>query len=105
MKLPRGFGKNYFSLSAITATVNQVTLSADATRTQTFHTPLSFERSEEEILEELELEEICPLQLSLKPCHCNCYFKKFTKKTLKNHPRQNLHLNYHKTLNNAISPP
>jgi len=105
MKLPRGFGKNYFSLSAITATVNQVTLSADATRTQTFHTPLSFERSEEEILEELELEEICPLQLSLKPCHCNCYFKKFTKKTLKNHPRQNLHLNYHKTLNNSISPP
>ena len=105
MKLPHGFGKNYFSLTAITATVNQIALHANSSRVQKFHTPLSFEVSEEEVLEELELEEAILSQTSFKPCHCNCYFKKYTKKTLKHHPRQNLHINYHKTLNNSISPP
>lgn len=105
MKLPRGFGKNYFSLTAITATVNQLSLNANATRVQKFHTPLSFEGSEEEVLEELELEESCTLQLSLKPCHCNCHFIKRTRKTLRNHPRQNLFIDYHRTINSTISPP
>jgi len=108
MKLPLGFGKNYFSLNAITATVNQVTLDANAARTKTFHNLLSsvsFEGKEDEFQDELELEEICPLQLSNKASDCNCHFNRYTKKTLKQHPRPNLHLNYHKTLNNSISPP
>ena len=37
MKLPRGFGKNYFTLRAITATVNQVTMHAQCSRVQSFH--------------------------------------------------------------------
>lgn len=105
MKLPRGFGKNYFTLSAITATVNQISISATASRVQSFHM-LNFERSELEAeLEEDELLTLCSLQFSAKPCHCNCYFFKYTRKILRLFPNQNFFLNYFKTLNNAISPP
>jgi hypothetical protein len=105
MKLPRGFGKNYFSLNAITATVNQVSIDAITTRVHNFHI-LSFDTDELEVeLEEEELATLCPLQFSTKPCHCNCYFFKFTRKTLKFHHFQNYFFNYFKMLNNSISPP
>jgi hypothetical protein len=106
VKLPKGFGKNYFTLRAITATSNQVTLNANTSRVQSFHM-LNFKSDELEA--ELEEEELaatlCTLELSSKPCHCNCYFFKKTRKTLLLHPNQNYFLNYFKNLNNAISPP
>lgn len=105
MKLPRGFGKNYFSLNAITATVNQISLDAITTRVHSFHI-ISYETEELEAeLEEEELATLCPLQLSTKACHCNCYFFKCTRKTLKLHNFQNYFFNYFKRLNNSISPP
>lgn len=106
MRLPKGFRKNYFRLSAITATTNQVTLQAQCARIATFHMPWSFEDdSQEELLEE-ELDSLpCALVLGQKPCHCNCYFFKKTRKTLRLHPNQNFFFNYFKSLNNAISPP
>jgi len=106
VKLPKGFGKNYFTLRAITATANQVTINANTSRVQSFHM-LQF--SSDELEAELEEEELaatlCPLELSSKPCHCNCYFFKKTRKTLKTYHSQNLFFNYFKNLNNAISPP
>jgi len=107
VKLPKGFGKNYFTLRAITATSNQVSLNANESRVQSFHM-LNF--SSDELDAELEEEEelaatLCTLELSLKPCHCNCYYFKRTKKTLRLHPFQKLNLNYFKNLNNSISPP
>ncbi len=106
MRLPKGFGKNYFTLRAITATSNQVTLNANTSRVQSFHM-LNFQSDELEA--ELEEEELaatlCTLFLSSKPCHCNCYYFKRTKKTLQLHPFQKLNINYFKNLNNAISPP
>lgn len=104
MKLPKGFGKNYFSLNAITATVNQITLDATSTRVQNFH-QLNFESEELESELEEELETLCPLQLSSNSCHCNCHFLKKTYKTLKIHNAQKLFSYYFKTLNNSISPP
>ena len=85
MKLPRGFGKNYFSLSAITATVNAVTLQSQATRMQKFHIFGSFECDDSEELEECqELEAACfTQQINQKACHCNCFFLSRTKKSLK----------------------
>jgi len=104
MKLPRGFGKNYFTLSAITATVNQVAISANTSRVQHFHTT-SFANDELDGLEEEEeLSTLCPLQLSAKPCHCNYYFLRYTRKTLRLYYNQNLFFNYFKDLNNS-SPP
>jgi hypothetical protein len=105
MKLPRGFGKNYFTLSAITATVNQVSITAQASRVQNFHM-LNFANDEiDGFEEEEELNTLCPLQLAKKPCHCNNYFSKYTKKTLKLYYNQKLFFNYFYTLNNSISPP
>ena len=105
MKLPRGFGKNYFTLSAITATVNQVSINANTSRVQDFHL-INFSDDKLENEEELdELDILCPLQLSTKPYHCNCFFLKHTLKTLKLYNGQKLFLNYHKRLNNSISPP
>lgn len=106
MRLPKGFGKNYFSLTAITATVNQVTLNATTSRVQNFHM-LNYESDELEALEEEEelAVTLCTLEVSSKPCHCNCYFLRFTRKTLKLYFIQRLFYNYFKTLNNAISPP
>lgn len=106
MKLPKGFGKNYFTLRAITATSNQITLNANQSRVQSFHM-LNFQSDELEA--ELEEEEIAAtlstLELSKKPCHCNCYYLKRTKKILLLCPFQKLDFNYFKTLNNSISPP
>ena len=105
MRLPRGFGKNYFTLSAITATVNQASVNTTSSRVRSFHL-LSVQGQESESeLEEEELLVVCPLQLSKKPCHCNCYFLKKTRKTLKLFFNPKLFFNYFKTLNNSISPP
>lgn len=106
MRLPKGFGKNYFTLRAITATSNQVTLNANASRVNSFHI-LHFSTDEldaESTKEELAAT-ICIPDLSIKPCHCNCYYLRRTKKTLQLCPFQKLDFNYFKTLNNAISPP
>ncbi len=106
MKLPRGFGKNYFSLNAITATVNQVTLCKEASRVQSFH--LSATIYSEELENEEEFEELCILQmqqLSLKSCHCNCFFRLLTRKTLKLFPSAKKYHNYYNYLNTSISPP
>jgi hypothetical protein len=105
LKLPKGFGKNYFSLNAITATVNQTTLNANATRVQTFHIH-KFEESENETeLEEDDLATACFIQNASKACHCNCHFLKKARKTLKLFFCQKLFFDYFQTLNNSISPP
>jgi len=78
MKTPKGFAKNYFSLSAICAYSCASVLHAQCSAyTQSSHN-LSFELldDEDDPLEELEL----LVQESLsKPkrsaCHCNCHFK------------------------------
>ncbi|MDK9693516.1 MAG: hypothetical protein OEL19_04615 [Sulfurimonas sp.] len=105
MKLPKGFGKNYFTLRAITATSNQVTLHAITSRVESFHLFHFLGNDENEELEEEAAATLALLELSAKPCHCNCYYFKRTKKTLELHPFQKLNPNYFKNLNNAISPP
>ncbi|MDY0116425.1 MAG: hypothetical protein RBR59_02485 [Sulfurimonadaceae bacterium] len=105
MRLPKGFGKNYFRLSAITATTNQISLQANTSRVESFHLSLGFDRQEEEELEE-ELDILsCPILLNTKASHCNCYYFKITRKALRLHSNQNYFFNYFKSLNNAISPP
>lgn len=105
MKLPKGFGKNYFTLRAITATSNQVTLSKNQARVEVFHiySPINDEvESEEEAPSDILLS---ILDLSSKPCHCNCYYLRRTKKILCLFAFQKLDNLYFKTLNNSISPP
>lgn len=106
MGLVKGFGKNYFTLRAITALVNQVFLDAIKARIHNYHT-IKF------IYSDVDINELLDAKLSLqilqkqkiKPCHCNCHFLRYTKKILLLNKSQNKHLNYFKTLNNSISPP
>jgi len=105
VKLPKGFGKNYFTLRAITATSNQVTLHAITSRVESFHLFHFLGDDSKEELEEEAAASLALLELSAKPCHCNCYYFKRTRKTLLLHPTQNYFLNYFQNLNNAISPP
>ena len=106
MKLPRGFGKNYFSLSAITATVNQVSLHQESSRVQNAHFIGAIYVDESEELEEFEeLDILCPLQLSQKSSHCNCFFKNLTYKTLKQFQKAKKSFKYQTSLNSDISPP
>lgn len=106
MKLPKGFGKNYFTLRAITATTNQVTLHAQCSRVQSFHMANFLG---EELEAETEEEELAAtfgtLELSFKPCSCNCFYKKRTRKTLKLHALQKSKPQIFVTLNTSISPP
>ncbi|MDD5157907.1 hypothetical protein [Sulfurimonas sp.] len=105
MHLPKGFGKNYFTLRAITATTNQVTLNANAARVEAFHMVGFFGGEQQEELEEEDIATLCTLELSKKPCHCNCYYLKRTKKILQLFPSQKLDFYYFKSLKNAVSPP
>jgi len=106
MKLPRGFGKNYFSLSAITATVNQITLHQEVSRVQNFHFQNGSIEKDEEELEELEELTLCQTQeLSQNSCHCNCFFKSLTRKTLQLFTYEKKYDNYYILLNTDISPP
>jgi hypothetical protein len=44
-------------------------------------------------------------ELSFKPCQCNCFYKKRTRKTLKLHALQKSQPQIFITLNTSISPP
>ena len=85
MKLPRGFGKNYFSLNAITATVNQVTLNKkeSALKDYLIIRAISTKEDDEEIDDEIPIS--CLISLQTTSCHCNHIFKNRTIKTLKLH--------------------
>jgi len=105
MKLPRGFGKNYFTLNAITATVNQINLNANISRVHKYHIKKLNGEELKQGEEIEELENICLLPPYKKPCHCNYYFLKYTQKMLQLFYKQEFFFNYFKSLNNSISPP
>ena len=104
MKLPKGFGKNYFTLRAITATTNQVTLHAQCSRVQNFHM-INFLDKEAETQEEEPAATAGILKLSSKPCRCNCFYKRRAKKTLILHAHAKSKSKIFITLNTSISPP
>ena len=79
MRRPKGFGKNYFSLSAICAYSSNTVLHAQCSAfTQSSRNLISETQDEEDDpLEELEL--LIQESSAFTPsssCHCNCYFKK-----------------------------
>lgn len=84
--MAKGFGGKYFSLQAITATVNATTLHNRAVRTQTCHfyrstmNDASIDESPPDELDIL-LEAIEPFtpKVSRCQCHCNCFFQRRTR--------------------------
>jgi len=78
MRVPKGFGKNYFSLSAICAYSSSTVLHSQTNSfIQTSRNFLHVETQEEEESPlELEILENSFIQKNSSSCHCNCYFKK-----------------------------
>jgi hypothetical protein len=71
----RGFGKNYFTLSAILAySVANRLESQVASARECFYAQCSLEEEVEESPPDDLLQTTAILQ-SDKPCHCNCFFK------------------------------
>ena len=80
MKRPKGFGKNYFTLTAILAfSVEKKLQSQVSSISSLLHNTLS---KDEEDLEEndppCELLELTPAFIT-KASHCNCFFKLLTR--------------------------
>jgi len=74
VRLPRGFGINYFTLSAILAySVTGRLQSQVASAQEHLFSKLSSEEQEEESPPDTLL--ATTLLQSDKPCHCNCFFK------------------------------
>ncbi len=70
----KGFGKNYFTLSAIQAYSANIKLSADASACLAFLSNPLLCKKEKQVDEPPSLEPFLLLQNG-KPCHCNKIFK------------------------------
>lgn len=106
MRRPKGFGKNYFTLAAIQATVVQHRLDATSVRVRTshlIHTDWQEEETEEEELEEL----LCASQpyLPSHAGHCNCFYNRITRNRIRQNPRPRLHIQPYLYSNSVASPP
>ena len=106
MKTPKGFGKNYFSLSAICAYSSAAVLHAQCTSFTQSSRNISFETLEEEDdpLEELEL--IQESSFTVKSsCNFNCHFKRLLyilTQLFKFHPQTSF---IFRNTRSGISPP
>jgi len=85
--MPKGFGRNYFSLTAIQATVVAVTIHAIQTATQLLsHHLISIDETEDDpnalLLSELSILTVTSepdQRLLVRSYHCNCYYKRTTR--------------------------
>lgn len=109
---PKGFGKNYFRLTAIQAYSAAPILHAALTSFSFFTHQNYFEANSEEEEEESppDLQEALPLPLAAakKPCHCNAYFTHLSKlMVLLNHyiPRCPYYTTYFAFRRTGVHPP
>jgi len=103
----RGFGKNYFTLSAILAYSVAYKLQSQVSSAQT----LLRLSDRQDTLEENDPPEDLPDTTTLqepKPCHCNCYYKRKTRLALLlNHyiPRCPFYCTYFAFRRTGVHPP
>lgn len=108
MKRLRGFGKNYFTFSAMLAYNVEHKLQSQVS---IVHTLSRFSSSNESEYDENEPpDELLEATLvkAPKPCHCNCYFKLKTRLTLLlNHyiPRCPFYCTYFAFRRTGVHPP
>jgi hypothetical protein len=104
----KGFGKNYFSLSAICATTNSITLHTSASRYTHRSRNLSMYATTEEEDDPLDELELLQHEEGLSPsssCHCNCFFKRLfytLTQIFRHHPQT--YFIFHKR-HTGIAPP
>jgi len=104
MRTPKGFGKNYFTLAAIQATVSQVTMHSQTVMMQnTLHVNFNEEDSlEEEPPEELLL---APIVINSKASHCSCHCSHYSRLIIKNQAIPNYDVAQFLRTDSVSSPP
>jgi hypothetical protein len=111
MHAPKGFGKRYFSLTAIQAYAGAVTLHRCAASTYAHHRRVSDECEEESPVEEDDPQTLETVQRVLpgggrrRSCHCNRFFHRRTCTTLRDHPRAKIPLSPYRYTHSTLSPP
>ena len=106
MRAPKGFGKNYFTLAAIQATVVQHHLSATSVRVHASHLIRADWEQEESEDEELdELLSCSSFSLPTHAGHCNCYYRRITRNRIRQNPRPKLLVQTFRYANSVTSPP
>jgi len=103
----RGFGKNYFTLSAILAHSVAHKLQAQVTSASML---FRLAQDKEELEEADPPEDLLetPSFQAVKPCHCNCYYKRKTRLALLlNHyiPRCPFYCTYFAFRRTGVHPP
>lgn len=105
--MPKGFGKNYFTLAAIQMVVSEQKLSSISSSVNESHTYISLYKNLDEPLDidELSLLEEFSLPKPSQASHCNCHYKKITKNLIEKNPKQQLNIETYKFTNSVSSPP
>ncbi len=99
-RLPKGFGKNYFTLAAIQATVTQRKLDAAAHIQHEF----SYRNTPRETEEETPPEDLLPIP-GLTPSHRSCRCSSKSRRIIKALPRQNYPFEHYIRTQSVSSPP
>ena len=111
MRAPKGFGKRYFTLSAIQAYSGSVTLHRSESRTQAHHRSACDECDEETVLEEddpvliLESTAAALPGSSRRACHCNLHFHRLACRRLRSHDRPKRFVSPYRYIRSTLSPP
>lgn len=115
VRSPKGFAKNYFTLSAIQAYSTHALLQQCETRVHAYAMRISDECDKDEPEEDPD-ELLCtpapniPAHAgrpegSAPGVHCNCYYRRITRNRIRQNPRPKLYIRPYRLTNSAISPP
>ena len=105
VKTPKGFGRNYFTLSAIQAYSAHTLVQQCEARVHTYSVQKS-EECDDESEEELD-EVLCAVQpgIPAHAGHCSCYYKRITRNHLLENPQPKFFISTHQFSNSVSSPP
>jgi hypothetical protein len=81
LKTPKGFGKRYFTLASIQAHSVAHSLCSRSARVDALECRLQKERESDEQPPD-DPESVLACLADAKPCHCNCYYNRRTRRTL-----------------------
>ena len=104
MRTPKGFGKNYFTLAAIQATVAQLTMHSQSVSMQpALH--VNFDNNED--IEDDQNDELlsCNISNTLKDADCSCHCTHFSRIVIKDKSIQNCYIAQFLRTDSVSSPP
>ncbi len=105
MLRPKGFGKNYFTLSAIQAYSVHITIESIATTMESRHLIFAEEDDASDLLDDDELLLLNEATTQQSGSHCSCFDTRRSLCRIKNHPVQQHSLSIFQSLRPSNSPP